>query len=103
MPVLLVTDMRHSSFAPGAVRSTAVRILSHLSSPMRTHTSSTYPALVFGPTYTTWLKWLNSLKFSTRLREVACEVSLDQFVYAPSQSSPRARITFPVLTQYAFS
>ncbi|TFY51430.1 hypothetical protein EVJ58_g10571 [Rhodofomes roseus] len=41
-------------------------------------------ATIFGPTYTAWLKWLNSLKFSSRFREITCKVFLDQFVYAPA-------------------
>ncbi|EPS95831.1 hypothetical protein FOMPIDRAFT_1131728, partial [Fomitopsis schrenkii] len=51
---------------------------------VRTGRGALYGATVFGPAYTTWLRWLNSLKFSSRLREVACKVCLDQFVYAPT-------------------
>ncbi|KAH9828964.1 uncharacterized protein C8Q71DRAFT_792178 [Rhodofomes roseus] len=51
---------------------------------VRTGRGALYGATIFGPTYTTWLKWLNSLKFSSRFREIICKVFLDQFVYAPT-------------------
>ncbi|KZT63818.1 hypothetical protein DAEQUDRAFT_86670 [Daedalea quercina L-15889] len=51
---------------------------------VRTGRGAFYGATIFGPTYTTWLKWLSSLKFSSRTREVTAKVCLDQFVYGPA-------------------